>query len=446
MRELPETRYAHSGSVSIAYQVVGNGQVDLVFVPGWVSHIEYAWEEPSLALFLERLASFSRLIFMDRRGTGLSDPVERLPTLEERMDDLRAVMDAAGSERAFLFGISESGPMCSLFAASWPERTAGLILCNTTARFMVAPDFPAGVTPQQRDRFLARCQAEWGTGVIGATIFAPSKAGDQEFRKSWGRFERRSVSPSGISKIVAMGADTDVRHVLPSIRVPTLVIHRTGDRVTRIEFGRYLAHHIPGARLTELAGEDHFPWVGDADAVLDAVQQFVTGTRPAPRIDRVLATVLFVDMVDSTRHLSQRGDSAWRGLLQSFYKILRQELERFKGREINTTGDGLVATFDGPARGIRCAHTMTAAVRQLGIEIRSGLHSGECELVGDTVTGIAVHISARVASKAAPNEILVSSTVKDLVAGSGIQFRDRGTHELKGVPGEWRLYAADASS
>jgi pimeloyl-ACP methyl ester carboxylesterase len=445
MRDLPETRYAHSGSVSIAYQVVGNGKVDLVFVPGWVSHIEYAWEEPSLAYFLERLASFSRLIFMDRRGTGLSDPVERLPTLEERMDDLRAVMDAAGSERAFLFGISESGPMCSLFAATWPQRTEGLVLCNTTARFMVAPDYPAGATPQQRDRFLARCQAEWGTGVIGATIFAPSKADDEAFRKSWGRFERRSVSPSGISKIVAMGADTDVRHVLPSIRVPTLVIHRTGDRVTRVEFGRYLADHIPGARLMEFAGEDHFPWVGDADSVLDAVQQFVTGTRPAPRIDRVLATVLFVDIVDSTRHLSERGDRAWNGLLQTFYKILRQELELFKGREINTTGDGLVATFDGPARGIRCAHAMSASVLRLGLEIRAGLHSGECELVGDSVAGIAVHISARVASKAAPSEILVSSTVKDLVAGSGIQFRDRGNHELKGVPGEWRLYAADAS-
>ena len=444
MREQPETRYAHSGKVSIAYQVVGNGRVDLVFVPGWVSHIEYAWEEPSLAPFLERLASFSRLIFMDRCGTGLSDPVERLPTLEERMDDLRAVMDAARSERAFLFGISESGPMCSLFAATWPERTAGLVLCNTTARFMVAPDYSTGATQQQLERFLARCQAEWGTGIT-AKVFAPSKAGDEEFRRSWGRFERRSVSPSGMCKIVAMGADTDVRHVLPSIRVPTLVIHRRGDRVTPVEFGRYLADHIPGAKLTELAGEDHFPWVGDTDSILDAVQQFVTGTRPAPRIDRVLATVLFVDIVDSTRHLSERGDSAWKGLLQSFYKILRQELELFKGREINTAGDGLVATFDGPARGIRCAHAMSLGVHRLGIEIRAGLHSGECELVGDSVVGIAVHIGARVASKAAPGEILVSSTVKDLVAGSGIQFRDRGTHELKGVPGEWRLYATETS-
>jgi pimeloyl-ACP methyl ester carboxylesterase len=444
MREQPETSYAHSGNVSIAYQVAGNGRLDLVFVPGWVSHIEYAWEEPSLAPFLERLASFSRLIFMDRRGTGLSDPVERLPTLEERMDDLRAVMDAAGSERAFLFGISEGGPMCSLFAATWPERTAGLVLCNTTARFMVAENYSWGFKPQQIERFLARCQTEWGTGV-SAKVFAPSKAGDEEFLKSWGRFERRAVSPSGIVKLLAMGADTDVRHVLPSIRVPTLVIHRRSDPALPAEGGRYLAEHIPGARLIEVAGDDHFPWVGDTDSILDPIEQFVTGTRRAPRIDRVLATVLFVDIVDSTRHLSERGDRAWRDLLVRFYEILRKEIERFKGREINTTGDGLLATFDGPARGIRCAHAMSVEVHRLGIEIRAGLHSGECELVGDGVAGIAVHIGARVAERAAPGEILVSSTVKDLVAGSGIQFRDRGAHELKGVPGEWRLYAAEAS-
>jgi pimeloyl-ACP methyl ester carboxylesterase len=444
MRSQPETRYAHSGSVSIAYQVAGYGPADLVFVPGWVSHIEYAWEEPSLAPFVERLASFSRLIFMDRRGTGLSDPVERLPTLEERMDDLRAVMDAAGSERAFLFGISEGGPMCSLFAATWPERTAGLVLCNTTARFMVAENYSWGFNQQQVERFLARCQTEWGTGVT-AKVFAPSKAGDEEFRKAWGRFERRAVSPSGIVKILAMGVDTDVRHVLPSIRVPTLVIHRRDDPALPAEGGRYLAEHIPGARLIEVAGDDHFPWVGDTDSILDPIEQFVTGTRRAPRIDRVLATVLFVDIVDSTRHLSERGDRAWRDLLERFYEILRQEIERFKGSEMNTTGDGLLATFDGPARGIRCAQAMIAEVRRIGIEIRAGLHSGECELAGDGLTGIAVHIGARVATKAAPGEILVSGTVRDLVAGSGIPFSDRGTHELKGVPGEWRLYAAGAS-
>jgi pimeloyl-ACP methyl ester carboxylesterase len=437
-----ETRYARSGGVSIAYQAGGHGQTDLVFVPGWVSHIEYAWEEPSMAPFLERLASFSRLIFMDRRGTGLSDPVERLPTLEERMDDLRAVMDAAGSERAFLFGISESGPMCSLFAATWPERTAGLVLCNTTARFMVAEGYSCGASRQQVDRFLARCQTEWGTGVT-ARMFAASKAGDAEFCRSWGRFERRAVSPGGMVKLIAMATDTDVRDVLPSIRVPALVIHRSGDRVTPVEGGRYLADHIPGARLAEVAGDDHFPWVGDTDSILDAVEQFVTGARRGPLMDRVLATVLFIDIVDSTRHLAERGDRAWRDLLRRFYEILRRTIADFRGREINTTGDGLLATFDGPARAIRCACAMNSEVRRIGIEIRAGLHSGECELTGDTIAGIAVHIGARVAANAMPGETLVSRTVKDLVAGSGIQFTDRGIHVLKGVPGEWQLYAAD---
>jgi len=360
------------------------------------------------------------------------------------MEDLRAVLDAAGSERAFLFGISESGPMCSLFAATLPERTAGLVLCNTTARFMVAEDYSWGHSQERADRFLARCQKEWGTGVI-ATMFAPSRVADQEFRRSWGRFERRAVSPGGIVKLLAMAMDTDVRDVLPSIRVPTLVIHRRGDRIMPAEGGRYLAEHIPGAKLTEVDGDDLFPWVGDTDSILDAVEQFVTGTRRAPQVDRVLTTVLFVDIVDSTRHLSERGDRAWRDLLDRFYEFLRREIDRFKGRETNTTGDGLLATFDGPARGIRCASAMSVEVRRLGIEIRAGLHTGECELVGDSLAGIAVHIGARVAAKATSGEILVSSTVKDLVAGSGIRFTDRGVHELKGVPGEWRLYAADAS-
>jgi pimeloyl-ACP methyl ester carboxylesterase len=440
----PETRYARSGSVSIAYQTAGEGQIDLVFVPGWVSHVEYAWEERSVAPFLERLASFSRLILMDRRGTGLSDPVEKLPTLEERMDDLRAVMDAAGSERAFLFGISESGPMCTLYAAAYPQRAAGLILCNTTARFLFASDYPWGFKPEQIDRFLKRCKREWGTGSITGSLFAPSKATDKEFCRSWGRMERRSVSPGGIVKILSMVMDTDVRHVLPSIRIPTLVVHRSGDMVTPIQGGRYMAEHIPDARFVEVAGNDHFPWVGDADTILDLVERFVTGTTRGPLVDRVVATVLFVDIVDSTRHLAERGDRGWRDLLERFYALLRHELQRFRGREINTTGDGLLATFDGPARAIRCAGEMINAVQTLGIEIRTGLHSGECELLRDSVSGIAVHIGARVAATAAPGEVLVSSTVKDLVAGSGIEFADRGSHPLKGVPGQWQLFAASA--
>jgi pimeloyl-ACP methyl ester carboxylesterase len=436
-----ETTYAQSGGVSIAYQIAGEGQVDLVFVPGWVSHVEYAWEEPSLAPFLQRMASFSRLIILDRRGTGLSDPVENLPTLEERMDDVRAVMDAAGSKRAFLFGSSESGPLCALFAATYPERTAGLILGNTAARFTRTEDYPWAMPQESWKSFVQQCQKGWGTGV-SARNFAPSRRADEAFVRSWARFERRAVSPSGIGKILAMIADTDIRHVLPLINVPTLVIHRTGDGATRVEGSRYIAQHITGARLVEVPGIDHYMWVGDSDAVLDEVEQFVTGALHRVEVDRILATVLFVDIVDSTRHLVEKGDRFWRDFLERFYEVLRREINRFRGREINTTGDGIQATFDGPARGIRCACAMGTGVRSLGIEIRTGLHSGECELAGDRVEGIAVHIAARVAAMAGPGETLVSSTVKDLVAGSGVRFTERGAHTLKGVPGEWRLFAA----
>ena len=428
--------------MNIAYQVKGQGPVDLVFVPGWVSHIEYAWEEPSFAPFLERMARFSRLILLDRRGTGLSDPVDRLPTLEERMDDVRAVMDAAGSERAFLFGISESGPMCTLFAATYPERTEGLVLCNTFARGVNSEDHPWMPTLDQWNQLLRRIEKDWGTGVT-AQIYAPSRAQDEVFRRSWGRFERCAASPGAMNKILAMAMDTDVRRVLPSIRVPTLVVHRANDQATRIEGGRYLAQHIPGAKLVEVPGEDHFPWVGDSDAILDEVEQFVTGALPSTVPDRVLATVLFADIVDSTRQLADLGDKRWRELLEQFYAVLRRQLELFRGREIDTAGDGLFATFDGPARAIRCACATREAVSPLGIAIRSGLHTGECEVLGDKVSGIAVHLGARVVAMAGPGEVLVSSTVKDLVAGSGLQFTDRGIHSLKGIPGEWSLYAAE---
>ncbi len=428
--------------MNIAYQVKGQGPVDLVFVPGWVSHVEYAWEEPSFAPFLERMTRFSRLILIDRRGTGLSDPVDRLPTLEERMDDVRAVMDAAGSERAFLFGISESGPMCTLFAATYPERTEGLVLCNTFARGVNSEDHPWMPTLDQWNQLLRWIEKDWGTGVT-AQIYAPSRAQDEVFRRSWGRFERCAASPGAMNKILAMAMDTDVRRVLPSIRVPTLVVHRANDQATRIEGGRYLAQHIPGAKLVEVPGEDHFPWVGDSDAILDEVEQFVTGALPSAVPDRVLATVLFADIVDSTRQLADLGDKRWRELLEQFYAVLRGQLERFRGREIDTAGDGLFATFDGPARAIRCACATREAVSPLGIAIRSGLHTGECEVLGEKVSGIAVHLGARVVAMAGPGEVLVSSTVKDLVAGSGLRFTDRGLHSLKGVPGEWRLYAAE---
>jgi pimeloyl-ACP methyl ester carboxylesterase len=440
---VPQTKYAKSGGVNIAYQTAGDGKADLVFVPGWVSHVEYAWEEPSFAPFLERLASFSRLILLDRRGTGLSDPVERLPTLEERMDDVRAVMDAAGSERAFLFGISESGPMCTLLAATYPERTAGLVLCNTFACNTHSDDYPWAPTAEQFAALEQLVETGWGTGVT-PFIFAPSMAADDSFRQSWGRFERRAVSPGAMRKIIAMMRDTDVRDVLPSVRVPTLVIHRTGDRALRVESGRYLARHIPGARLVEVAGIDHLPWVGDTDAILDEVEHFVTGTRRGAEPDRILATVLFTDIVGSTQRAAELGDRRWRSLLESHHALVRGELARFRGQEIDTAGDGFLATFDGPARGIRCAQAIRTGVRQLGIDIRAGLHTGECERMADGVGGIAVHIGARVAAAAGPGEVFVSSTVKDLVAGSGIRFEDRGTHALRGVPGEWRLFAAVA--
>jgi pimeloyl-ACP methyl ester carboxylesterase len=439
----PETRYAKSGDVNIAFQVTGRDGPDLVFAPGWVSHIEYAWEEASFAPFLRRLAGFSRLIVLDRRGTGLSDPVDRLPTLEERMDDLRAVMDAAGSEQAFLFGISESGPMSVLFAATYPERTRGLMLCNTFARHLLAADQSGVFTAEMLAQLLDLIEKHWGTGLT-PRLFAPSRAKDEAFVQSWARFERRAVSKGAMRKIVAMAGDTDVRHVLPSIRVPTLVVHRAGDAAVSVNAGRYLAQNIPGARLVEVAGDDHFPWVGDTASILDEVEQFVTGAQPTTAPDRMLATVLFLDIVDSTRHLTERGDRAWRELLERFYAILRPEIERARGREVDTTGDGIFATFDGPARAIRCACAIRDGVSPLGIEIRTGLHTGECEFTESNVSGIAVHIGARVCALAGASEVLVSGTVKDLVAGSGLRFVDRGEHELKGIPDRWRLYGVEA--
>lgn len=440
----PQTRYARTADgVNVAYQVVGDGPVDLVFVPGWVSHIEYAWEEPSVAPFLERMSRFSRLILLDRRGTGLSDRVHELPTLEQRMDDLRAVMDAAGSQRAVIFGISESGPMAVLFAATYPERAAGLVLCNTFASNLRREDYGIGIPREWWEGILEQIETSWGTGLT-PRLFAPSRAGDTAFVESWARFERRAVSPGGMRSIIAMAMDTDVRAVLPSIAVPTLVIHRTGDRAIRAEAGRYLAEHIPGARLVEVPGDDHFPWVGDTEAILGEVEHFATGRRTPAAADRTLATVMFVDIVDSTRQLAEQGDARWREKLDRFFAVLRQQLDRFRGREIDTAGDGLFATFDGPARAVRCACATRDAVRGLGLEIRAGLHTGECEVRGDRVSGMAVHLGARIIGSAAPGEVRVSSTVKDLVVGSGLEFADRGVHRLQGVPGEWHLYAASA--
>ncbi len=443
----PETRYAKSGDVHIAYQVVGGGALDLVFVMGWVSHLDYFWEEPSFAHFLRRLASFSRLILFDKRGTGLSDrvPESELPTLEQRMDDVRAVMDAVGSIRAALLGVSEGGPMCALFAATHPERTSALVMIGSYARRTWTPDYPWGPTVEEHQKFFEKIQQGWG-GPVGLAERAPNLASDERFSQWWSKYLRMSASPGAVVTLTKMNAEIDIRPVLPTIRVPTLIVHRTGDLALSVHGSRYMAERIPGAKFVEFPGNDHLPFVGDADAILDEVEEFLTGTRHAPEPDRVLATVLFTDIVGSTDLAARLGDRRWKELLQAHNALVRKELARFRGREIETTGDGFHATFDGPARGIRCACAISDGVRPLGIEVRAGLHTGEVELMANSVGGIAVHIGARVAAHAGPGEVLVSSTVKDLVAGSGIRFEDQGAHALKGVPGEWRLFAVDCDA
>ena len=436
----PETQYAKSGDVHIAYQVLGNGRLDLVLVLGFVSHLEYAWEEPSFVRYLERLASFSRLILFDKRGTGMSDRVA-VATLEERMDDVRAVMDAVGVERAALYGVSEGGPMSLLFAATYPRRVQALVLQGAFVKRLGSPDYPWGATQEERQAYLNEIEQQWA-GNADLSIVSPSRAGDQRFRNWFTTYRRMAASPGAAQAIARMNTEIDVRHVVPAIRVPTLVIHSAGDRDVSVENGRYLARRLPSAKYIEIDSVDHFPMGSQAEVILDEIEEFLTGARHAPDPDRVLATVLFTDIVDSTERASTLGDQAWRDVLAEHHRIIRRELERFRGREVKTAGDGFLATFDGPARGIRCAQAVQAAVGPLGIAVRAGLHTGEVEVLGDDIGGIAVHIGARVAALAGPNEVVVSSTVKDLVAGSGITFVERGVHTLKGVPGEWRLFTA----
>jgi len=443
--ERSQTRYARSGDLSIAYQVVGDGPFDLVYVPGWVSNIELMWEEPGLAGFLERLASFSRLILFDKRGTGLSDPVptDGLPTLEERMDDVRAVMDAVGSERAALLGHSEGGNMCVLFAATYPERTTALLLVGSYAKRLRSQDYPWAPTVEQRAREIEETEATWGSPEAFRAL-APSKAEDQAFQRWIGRYLRQSASPKAAAALMRMNTQIDVRDVLPTIGVPTLLIYRTDDADVQVDEGRYIAERIPGSRFVELPGVDHLMWTGDTDALLDEIEGFLTGVRRGPDPNRVLATVLFTDVVGSTETANRVGDRAWRSLLDRHHQVIRRELERWRGREIDTAGDGFLATFDGPARGIRCAVAATEGVRDLGLEIRAGLHTGEVEIADDNVRGIAVHIGSRVSGLAGPGEVLVSRTVADLVAGSGIVLAERGEHDLKGVPGRWLVYAVES--
>ena len=442
----PETMYARSGDVNIAYQVIGDAPLDLVFVMGWVSHVEYFWREPSFARFLMRLASFSRLILFDKRGTGLSDrvPINQLPTLEQRMDDVRAVMDAVGSERAALCGVSEGGPMCSLFAATYPEKTLALVMIGTYAKRIRDAEYPWGPTAEQREQFFEVMRKQWG-GPVGIDERAPSVADDPEFRDWWATYLRMGASPGAAVALTQMNAEIDVRNVLPSIRVPSLVIHRTDDQCLKVEEGRFVAEKIPGAKFLEFPGNDHLPFVGDQDAILDEMEEFLTGVRHRVEPDTVLATVLVGRIVGINKHVQKLGQERWLELLRRLQTHITKEIEWFRGREIDIIENRILAIFDGPARAIRCASAITEYASRLGIETCTGLHTGECEIVDGQVAGSAAQMCVCVANEAEAGEVLVSSTVKDLVAGSGISFEDRGTHMLSGC-GEWRLFAVQRST
>ena len=432
--EPPETRYAKSGDVSIAYQVLGKGNLDLVYVPGFVSNLDRYWENPIWVDFFSRITGFSRLILFDKRGTGLSDRVSGVPDLEVWMDDVRAVMDAVGSERAALFGQSEGGAMSMLFAATYPERTRALILFGTYAHHATWV-----LSGERLQAFLDLIERGWGTGGT-VEFFVPSKASDDSFRRHWAGWERAGASPAAAIALTRMNTEIDVRAILPTIRVPTLIMHRTGDPRCDVEAGRYLGKRIPGAKYVELSENDH-GFLEIADRVADEIEEFLTGTRSEVEIDRVLATVMFTDIVDSTKRAAELGDRQWRALLDRHDAAVRQQIGRFRGREVKQLGDGFLATFDGPARAVRCAAAINGAVQPLGIAVRTGLHTGEIELAENDIGGIAVHTAARIVAMAAPCETLASSTVRDLVAGSGLRFADRGRHALRGLPARMHLYS-----
>jgi pimeloyl-ACP methyl ester carboxylesterase len=438
-----DTRYAKSGDVYIAYQTLGAGPPDILVMQGFTSHLEHMWEEPRLAALYRSFAAFGRVILIDKRGTGLSDrvPAAELPSLEQRVDDVRAVLDEAGSERATLVGFWEGGPMAVLFAATQPERTRSLVLYASPACYRACPEYPWAPDEERNARILADIADHWGQGLVWGSL-CPSLADDPGARRWCGRLERLAASPGAALALWRMNMDIDVRDVLPTLHVPTLVLHRRDDPIISVDASRWMATRIPGARFVELAGGDHVPWAGEAGAVVAEIRQFVTGAREVTDVDRVLATIVFVDLVDSTRRAAELGDAEWRRLLAGFYTVARRELERWRGREVKTTGDGLLAVFDGPARAVRAALAITTGARDLGLEARAGVHTGECEVRSDDVGGLAVHIGARIGDLAGAGEVLVSSTVRDLVAGSGLRFAERGTHVLRGVPDDWRLFAA----
>jgi class 3 adenylate cyclase len=441
----PQTRYVQRGEVSIAYQVVGGRGPDLVIVPGFISHLDLQWTDLGFSRFLERLASFTRLILYDKPGTGLSDPIPNVPTLEERIADIRAVLDAAGSNQAALFGFSEGGPVCALFAATWPERTSALVLYGTYACGRPSEELlgEAGVTLEEYERIASAFEdvvAHWGEGRLGRLI-APSAQGEVQ-RRFWGVFERAGASPAMARALIEASMRADVTTVLPTIQAPTLVLHRNGE-VFPIAAGRYLARGIPGAKLVELTGVDHAFWVGDVESVLVELEEFLTGMRTAAAPDRLLATVLFTDIVGSTERASELGDRGWHEVLDEHNARVRELLERFGGRELDTAGDGFFASFEGPGAAVRCACAIGRSLRELDLEVRAGVHTGECERIGDKLGGVAVHVGARIAAMARGGEVLASRTVRDLVAGSGLKFIDRGTHRLRGIDEPWQLYAVE---
>jgi len=441
---VPKTRYAHSGDVNIAYQVFGDGPLDLVYVPGWISNVEMNWESPRMAASLERLGSFARVVIFDKRGTGLSDRVSSYSTIEQRMDDVRAVMDAAGVERAALFGHSEGAGMCIVFAATYPERTRALVTYGGFAKRLRSNDYPWAPDPEARMSYADRLEREgWSIWTDeDLSYYAPSLAGDRETARWFEASIRRSASPAAAAQLLRMNTYVDVRAALPQVRVPTLVIQAADDRDVDVRDGRYLAQHIPNVKYVELSSGDHMWWVSHQDEIIGEVQEFLTGARAISDSDRFLATALFTDIVDGTTKAAEIGDHRWRDLLERHHTLVRKELARHRGIEQDTAGDSFYATFDGPGRAVRCALAARDALRDLNLEIRAGAHTGECERIAGKVGGIATMISARIRELAAPGQVLVSATVRDLTVGSGFRFEDRGTYRLKGVPGEWRVFAA----
>lgn len=444
---IPPTRYVRSGDASIAYQVVGDGPLDLIVVPGFPSHLELSWQYPRLAHFYRRLASFSRLILLDKRGLGLSDrvPDDRLPGVEQRMEDLHSVLDAVGSERAALVAISDGGPPALVFAATHPDRTSALLLINTYPRRLRSDDYPWAPTEEEWNSFQDAILEGWG-GPLFVETLAPSLAGDERFNEWWASFLRQSASPGAAYALLRMNALIDVRSVLPAVHVPTLILHRKGDRINPIGGARYMAEQIPGARLVELDGDDHQPWVGDTETTLEEIERFLAGEQRVPEPERILATILFTDIVESTQTAARLGDRRWKTLLETHDAIVRFQFERFAGREIKSTGDGVLALFEGPARAIRCALAIKDQLAELGVRVRAGVHTSEVESLPDgDIRGLGVHVAARLLGMAGTGEVFVSSVVRDVAVGSGLRFDDRGTHDLKGVPGEWQIFAAAES-